>query len=136
MMSVFFSKANTAAAVSGLMWFILYVPFSFTQQNYVQLSMRAKMFACISSNTAMAYGFQLILRFEGTGEGLQWSNFWRPVTVDDTLTVGITMCMMLLTSVVYLLIALYVEKVLPGNYGVPAKWYFFIFTIFKEKTFT
>lgn len=124
MLSVFFSKANTAAAVAGLVWFILYVPFSFTQQNYVQLSLRSKLIACISSNTAMAYGFQLILRFEGTGEGLQWSNFWRPVSVDDTLTVGITMVFMLGTSFVYLLIALYVEKVLPGNYGVPEKWYF------------
>ncbi|XP_055298016.1 phospholipid-transporting ATPase ABCA3-like isoform X5 [Sitodiplosis mosellana] len=124
MLSVFFSKANTAAAVAGLVWFILYVPFSFTQQNYVQLSLRSKLIACISSNTAMAYGFQLILRFEGTGEGLQWSNFWRPVSVDDSLTVGITMCFMLGTSLIYLLITLYVEKVLPGNYGVPEKWYF------------
>lgn len=72
----------------------------------------------------MAYGFQLILRFEGTGEGLQWSNFWHPVSVDDSLTVGITMCFMLGTSFVYLLITLYVEKVLPGSYGVPQKWYF------------
>lgn len=124
MLSVFFSKANTAAAVAGLMWFVLYVPFSFTQQNYVQMSLTSKLIACISSNTAMAYGFQLILRFEGTGEGLQWSNFWHPVSVDDSLTVGITMCFMLGTSVVYFLITLYIEQVLPGSYGVPQKWYF------------
>lgn len=110
MLSVFFSKANTAAAVAGLMWFVLYVPFSFTQQNYIQMSLTSKLIACISSNTAMAYGFQLILRFEGTGEGLQWSNFWHPVSVDDTLTVGITMCFMLGTSLVYFLVTLYIGK--------------------------
>lgn len=124
MLSVFFSKANTAAAVAGLMWFISYVPFSFTQQNYEQMSMASKVMVCMSSNTAMAYGFQLILRFEGLGEGLQWDNFWRPVTVDDQLTVGITMLLMLLSSVIYMLIALYVERVMPGSYGVPEKWYF------------
>lgn len=124
MLSVFFSKANTAAAVAGLTWFILYVPFSFTQQNYEQMSMTSKLIVCLSSNTAMAYGFQLILRFEGLGEGLQWDNFWRPVTVDDQLSVGITMLLMLLSSCVYMVIALYVERVMPGNYGVPEKWYF------------
>lgn len=124
MLSVFFSKANTAAAVAGLTWFILYVPFSFTQQNYEQMTLSSKLIVCISSNAAMAYGFQLILRFEGTGEGLQWSNYWHPVSIDDNLTVGITMCFMLMTSVVYMLIALYVERVMPGSYGVPEKWYF------------
>lgn len=124
MLSVFFSKANTAAAVAGLVWFVLYVPFSFTQQNYAQMSLASKFTVCLSSNTAMAYGFQLILRFEGNGEGLQWSNFWRPVNVDDDLTVGLTMCLMLVTSCIYMLITLYVEKVMPGSYGVPEKWYF------------
>lgn len=124
MLSVFFSKANTAAAVAGLMWFVLYVPFTFTQQNYAQMSLSSKLTVCLSSNTAMAYGFQLILRFEGIGEGLQWSNFWRPVNVDDNLTVGLTMCLMLVTSCIYMLITLYVEKVMPGSYGVPEKWYF------------
>lgn len=150
MLSVFFSRANTAAAVAGLLWFFLYVPFSFTQANYMTLSYAHKLMACLSSNTAMAYGFQLILRFEGVGEGLQWSNFWHPVSVDDPLTVGDTMLFIIGESILYLLIALYVEKVsvtelaldvdlcsniannrifltkkvLPGSFGVPEKWYF------------
>lgn len=124
MLSVFFSRANTAAAVAGLVWFFLYVPFSFTQANYMTLSYAHKLMACLSSNTAMAYGFQLILRFEGVGEGLQWSNFWHPVTVDDPLTVGDTMLFIIGETILYLLIALYVEKVMPGNFGVPEKWYF------------
>lgn len=111
MLSVFFSRANTAAAVAGLLWFFLYVPFSFTQANYMTLTYGQKLMSCLSSNTAMAYGFQLILRFEGVGEGLQWSNFWHPVTVDDPLTVGNTMLFIIGESILYLLIALYVEKV-------------------------
>lgn len=123
-LSVFFSKANTAAAVAGLVWFILYVPFMFTQQNYAQLSFIAKMVLCFSSNTAMAYGVQQILQFEGASEGLNWGNIWRPVTIDDDLTVGMTMTLMLFTSFLYLLIALYVEKVMPGSYGVAEPWNF------------
>lgn len=128
-LSVFFSRANTAAAVAGLVWFILYVPFMFTQQNYAQLSLFTKLVLCLSSNTAMAYGIQQILQFEGAGEGLNWSNMWRPVTIDDELTVGMTMALMLFTSLLYLLIALYVERVMPGSYGVAEPWDF----IFKKE---
>lgn len=124
MLSVFFSKANTAAAVAGLVWFILYVPFSFTQQNYENLSFTTKIIICLSSNTAMSYGFQLILRYEGLGEGLQWSNIFKPVSIDDNLTMAHIMCLLVITSFIYLLITLYVEKVFPGSYGVAERWYF------------
>jgi ATP-binding cassette subfamily A (ABC1) protein 3 len=67
--SVFFSKANTAATVAGLLWFLSYAPYLFLQQQYDQLSLSTKLFASLGSNTAMAYGFQLMLMFEGTSEG-------------------------------------------------------------------
>lgn len=124
MLSVFFTKANTAAAVAGLVWFILYTPFSFTQQNYENLTLTTKILVCLFSNTAMSYGFQLILRFEGTGEGLQWSNIFKPVSIDDTFTMAHVLMLLTISSMIYLLITLYVEKVFPGNYGVSEKWYF------------
>jgi ATP-binding cassette subfamily A (ABC1) protein 3 len=104
--SVFFSKANTAATVAGLLWFLSYAPYLFLQQQYDQLSLSTKLFASLGSNTAMAYGFQLMLMFEGTSEGkfdpipadlssihissgIQWSNVGRPNTPDDSLTLGL-----------------------------------------------
>lgn len=124
MLSVFFSKANTAAAVAGLLWFLFYSAYSFTMESYDELSLSTKLLLSLFSNTAMAYGFQLIIRFEGTGEGLHWHNLWKPVSIDDQLTVGMVMIMMLVCSLIYLLIALYVEKIFPGEYGVPEPWYF------------
>lgn len=118
MFSVFFAKADTASAVAGLMWIIFYIP---SQVITGKVSM---FFVCLSSNAAMAYGLQIILQLEGIGEGLQWSNLFEPVTMDDSLTVGWTMVFMLLDSILYLLIALYVEMVMPGDYGVPEKWNF------------
>lgn len=119
MLSVFFSKANTASAVSGLIWFIFYAVYTFTSANYENLALYEKMLLCLLSNTAMAFGFQIIIRLEGTSEGLQWNNFWRPVSVDDNISIGLIMIMLLVCTVLYLMIALYVEKVLPGKYGVP-----------------
>ncbi|XP_059614826.1 phospholipid-transporting ATPase ABCA3 isoform X2 [Phlebotomus argentipes] len=124
MMSTFFSKANTAAAVAGLIFFIFYVPYTFTEQNYDQLSLAQKLLVSIFHNTAMSFGFLLTLKHEGNMEGLTWNNLFRPVTIDDDLTVGHTMIMMIITALIYLAIALYVEKVFPGEFGVASKWYF------------
>ncbi|GAB0097260.1 ATP-binding cassette sub-family A member 3 [Sergentomyia squamirostris] len=124
MMSTFFSKANTAAAVAGLMWFIFYVPYTFTEQNYDLLTLGQKMLVSIFHNTAMSFGFLLMMKHEGTMEGLHWGNLFTPVTIDDTFTVGHTMIMLMVSAIIYLIIALYVEKVFPGEFGVPEKWYF------------
>lgn len=119
MLSVFFSKANTAAAVSGLIWFIFYAVYTFTSATYDTLELYEKMLLSLLSNTAMAFGFQIIIRLEGSSEGLQWNNFWRPVSVDDNISIGLIMVMLLVCTILYLIIALYFEKVLPGQYGVP-----------------
>lgn len=119
MLSVFFSKANTASAVSGLVWFIFYSVYTFTIATYDTLELYEKMLLSLLSNTAMAFGFQIIIRLEGTSEGLQWNNFWRPVSVDDNISIGLITMMLLVCVVLYLLIALYFEQILPGQYGVP-----------------
>lgn len=124
MLSVFFNKANTAAAVSGLMWFLLFAPYTFMYRSYATMSLAAKLFYCFLSNTGMAFGFQIIIRFEGKTEGLQWSNFFTPSSVDDTLSVGLVIIMLLVVASVYFLIALYVEKIFPGEFGVAERWWF------------
>lgn len=132
MLSVFFSKANTAAAMSGLVWFIFYAVYMFSAERYEELTLQSKLLTSIFSNTAMAFGFQLIVRFEGTGEGLQWNNVWRPVSVDDNLTVGYLIVMLLFDAAFYLLIALYVEQIYPGDYGIAKPWYFPIGMCFQS----
>ncbi|XP_053951058.1 phospholipid-transporting ATPase ABCA3 [Anastrepha ludens] len=124
MMATFFTSASTAAAVTGLVWFISYLPLSFTDKGYEQMSLRSKLGWCLFSNTAMGFGFKEILGFEGNGEGLQWSNLFTPVSVDSNLTVGLIMVMMLVASALYMLICLYVEQIMPGGFGVPKKWNF------------
>ncbi|XP_055533387.1 phospholipid-transporting ATPase ABCA3-like [Wyeomyia smithii] len=124
MMSTFFSKANTASGIAGLMWFVFVMPYNIAFLSYDEISLGAKMVLCLFHNSAMSFGLMLMMRHEGTTTGVQWSNLFSPVTVDDDLSVGLTMVMLLVDSVIYLLIALYVEKVFPGKYGVAQPWYF------------
>ena len=129
MLSVFFNKASVASACAGLIWFLIYSPYSFIQQNVTNISLVPKLIVSIFSNAAMGLGFDVVIRFEGSQEGSQWDNIFTPVNVDDQLTLGYIWMMLIFDGFLYLFIALYVEKILPGDYGVPEKWNF----IFKRQ---
>lgn len=100
------------------------MPYPITAEGYDRLALCTKVFLCFFSNTSMAYGFKLMMRYEGTGFGLQWNNLFKPVTIDDQLTVGACMIMFVIDSILYGIITWYVGKINPGEYGVPLKWYF------------
>jgi ATP-binding cassette, subfamily A (ABC1), member 3 len=127
MISVFFSKANIAAAVGGLAWIIFYTPYFVIHTRYSEISRLMKMIFCLLHNTSMALGFKLIVKYEGISEGLQWSNVFTPISIDDDFHVGYVFIMLTIDAILYLIIALYVEKIFPGDFGVAEKWNF-IFT--------
>ncbi|XP_057661740.1 phospholipid-transporting ATPase ABCA3-like [Diorhabda carinulata] len=124
--SVFFSKANTAATLSGLIWFLTFAPYAFMQNNYSETKFWNKLLPCLLTNTGMGFGFQIVIMYEGTGDGIQWSNLFKPNTPDDDMSLGLVWIMLALSSLLHMLIALYVEAVFPGEYGVPQKWYYFV----------
>ncbi|CAG5897799.1 unnamed protein product, partial [Menidia menidia] len=126
MISAFFSRANVAAAAGGFMYFFSYLPYLFLWPRYDLLSHSQKVSACLISNVAMAMGAQLIGMFEGKGTGIQWSNLFDPVTVDDDFSMAQVLSLLLFDSVLYGLVAWYMEAVFPGEYGVPLPSYFFL----------
>lgn len=126
LISAFFSRANTAAAAGGFLYFLSYLPYLFIWPRYDLLSHSQKVSSCLISNVAMAMGAQLIGMFEGKGIGIQWSNLFDAVTVDDNFSMAQVLSMLLLDSVLYGLMAWYVEAVFPGEYGLPLPPYFFL----------
>lgn len=124
MLATFFDKASTASAVSGLLFFVSYVPMLFILRNYARLSSVTKLCWCLLTNTAMGMGFLQIVEFESSGVGLQFSNLFSPVNVDDNISVGAVMVMMVVSSVLYMLVCLYMEQIHPGEFGVARPWYF------------
>ncbi|XP_053220123.1 phospholipid-transporting ATPase ABCA3 [Podarcis raffonei] len=126
MVSTFFSKANVAAAAGGFLYFFSYIPYFFISPRYDTMTHNQKLSSCLISNVAMAMGAQLIGMFEGKGTGVQWRDLLKPVSVDDNFTVAHVLGMLLLDSVLYGLVAWYVEAVFPGEYGIPQPWYFFL----------
>ncbi|KAF3818863.1 hypothetical protein GH733_012280 [Mirounga leonina] len=126
MVSTFFSKANMAAAIGGFLYFFTYIPYFFVAPRYNWMTLSQKLLSCLLSNVAMAMGAQLIGKFEAKGVGVQWQDLLSPVNVDDNFSFGQVLGMLLLDSVLYGLVTWYVEAVLPGQFGVPQPWYFFV----------
>ncbi|KAK4876909.1 hypothetical protein RN001_009415 [Aquatica leii] len=122
--SVFFAKANLASTVTGMVWFLSFFPYSFLQSQYDTLSLFEKLLACLSSTSAMGYGFQIILMYEGIGVGIQWDNIGSATSPDDTLTLNVVVAMLIFDTILYMMITIYVEAVFPGETGVPQVWYF------------
>jgi ATP-binding cassette subfamily A (ABC1) protein 3 len=48
----------------------------------------------------------------------------KPIAPGDTLTLSLILLMLVVDAFIYLIIALYVEAVFPGDYGMPQPWYF------------
>ncbi|KAG5683919.1 hypothetical protein PVAND_013177 [Polypedilum vanderplanki] len=124
MFSTFFAKANTCSIVGAIVWLMMLQPYSIMNMNYSNIGLGPKLGASLLVNTGMGFGFKVLGRYESALIGVNWNNLFQPVTPDDDLTLGYIMLVLLAASVLQMLIALYVEKIKPGEYGVPEKWYF------------
>lgn len=88
------------------------------------LSLGVRLILCLFCNSAMGFGLDIFIDRETHQEGVQWNNLWSPASPDDNISLGIVMVMLIICSILYLLLALYLEKLFPGEYGIPEKWYF------------
>ncbi|XP_068941040.1 phospholipid-transporting ATPase ABCA3-like [Petaurus breviceps papuanus] len=126
MISTFFNKANMAVATGGCIYFITYLPYLFINSRYNQMSLNQKLSACLLSNIAMTLGINLLVKFEVKGDGVRWDSLMDTVSIEDDLSFGHVLGMMLCDSLCYALVAWYMENVFPGEYGMPQSWYFFL----------
>lgn len=124
MLSTFFYRASVSAAGSGILWFLSYSPY-FIIFNYLsEMTLQSNLISCIDFNVAMALGAHMIGRFEGQGAGVQWSNIYKGVTVDDDFVFGHVLIMLAVDSVFYSILTWYIDGIFPGEFGIPKKWYF------------
>jgi ABC-type multidrug transport system ATPase subunit len=119
LISVFFSRAKVASAVGTIVFLASFFPYYAV--NDPTKPFGNKLGACFSAPVALGLNLQVLAQLESSGIGLHWSTAWLQV---DGFTAGSGMLMMFLDTVLYTVIALYLEQVLPSEYGVPKPWYF------------
>ncbi|KAE8610555.1 hypothetical protein XENTR_v10012168 [Xenopus tropicalis] len=124
LMSVFFSKANLAAACSGVIYFTLYLPHILCFAWQDRMTIKLKTLASFLSPVAFGFGTEYLSRYEEQGLGLQWGNIRKSPMEGDEYSFLFSIFMMLLDAFIYWTLAWYIDHVFPGEYGIPKPWYF------------
>nr|XP_033770847.1 phospholipid-transporting ATPase ABCA1-like [Geotrypetes seraphini] len=122
--SVFFSKANLAAACGGIIYFVLYLPHVLLLAWQDYLKFPVKVIVSLLSTVAFGYGCDAFSRYEQQGIGIQWGNINVSPVEGERYSFLVSMIMMLFDGCLYFLLTWYIENVFPGQYGIPRPWYF------------
>ena len=123
LMSCCFSKANIAAACSGIIYFALHLPYGLLENWDVYLGGASKRLWSLICSISFAYGCNAVGQLEMQGEGLQWHNLGYR-TNSTRLSMGETIAYMWLDSFLYIVLVWYLENAFPGEFGVPRPWWF------------
>eukprot|EP01135_Chromosphaera_perkinsii_P003153 Nk52_evm42s236 gene=Nk52_evmTU42s236 len=124
LISVFFSKSKLAAAAGGILYFLTYLPYMFIAQSPDDYTPQQKVFTMLLSPSAFGFGADIIAKWEESKDGLQFQNFNKFPSVDDDLKFSTVVGMMIFDLFLYSFMAWYIERVFPGEFGVPLKFYF------------
>ncbi|CAF0992599.1 unnamed protein product, partial [Didymodactylos carnosus] len=128
LISVFYSKAKIAAACSGIIYLLSYVPCMYIsiREDLAQdiIPRWTKIMSSLFSTSAFGMGSKYIAFYENIGTGIQFNNIRLSPVEGDKFTCFETVMFMLLDTVIHLILMWYVENVYPGSYGIPKKWYF------------
>ncbi|NXJ15448.1 ABCA4 protein, partial [Odontophorus gujanensis] len=123
--STFFSKANLAAACSGVLYFTLYLPHvvCFVWQD--RMTVNLKILASLLSQVAFGFGTEYLSRYEEQGLGLQWGNIRTSPLEGDEYSFLFSIKMMLFDAFLMCLQSTHHLLIfLVGDYGLPQPWYF------------
>ncbi|XP_024002027.1 phospholipid-transporting ATPase ABCA1-like, partial [Salvelinus sp. IW2-2015] len=123
LISVFFSKANLAAACGGLIYFVLYLPHLLCYAWRDVLGFQVKISVSLLSCVAFGYGCENFAKYEEQGIGIQWSNIAQNPE-GDRYSFIVSIIMMLIDALIYWLLTWYIENVFPGQYGIAKPWSF------------
>ncbi|XP_016410236.1 uncharacterized protein LOC107741931 [Sinocyclocheilus rhinocerous] len=124
LVSSFFDKTNIAGLSGSLIYVICFFPFIVLIHLEDNLSFSVKSALSLFSPTCFSYASQYISRYEKQEEGIQWSNMYISPLAGDTSSFGWLCWLLLIDSVVYFIIGIYIRMVFPGKYGIGVPWYF------------
>lgn len=123
LVSVIFKKSSTAANLGSILFFVTLIPFNQFQEKFYALSYGVKVLFCLTLNSGMGQGMRMLLITEGNDVGLHFTNLFSR-DLDMQFSIGEVFLVMILGIVIQMLLAIYIEKVFPGDIGIPEPWYF------------
>ncbi|OWZ22804.1 ABCA1 lipid exporter [Phytophthora megakarya] len=118
LISTLFSKARTGAFVGMVAFFAM---FAVSQGFSTGTAEGAKQIGSLLSPVALSLGVNVLANAEETGEGVQFSTMG---TLSDNYRLSTALFMFAIDTVLYTLLGLYFDKVMPKEYGTTLKWNF------------
>ncbi|ETI52083.1 hypothetical protein F443_04692 [Phytophthora nicotianae P1569] len=116
--STLFNKARIGSFVGMVIFFFMHV----VSQGFSDgTSESTKMIGCIFSPVGLAQGVTVLADAETTGAGVTFSNVSE---LSHNFRFSTALYMFAFDTVLYTLIGLYFDKVMPKEYGTSLKWYF------------
>ncbi|KUF88199.1 ABC transporter A family member 1 [Phytophthora nicotianae] len=118
LVSTLFNKARIGSFVGMVIFFFMHV---ISQGFSDGTSESTKMIGCIFSPVGLAQGVTVLADAETTGAGVTFSNVSE---LSHNFRFSTALYMFAFDTVLYTLIGLYFDKVMPKEYGTSLKWYF------------
>ena len=118
LMASLFSRATVASTVSALIFLGIF--FGILGMND-QTTAGAKAIACLSAPICFGLGSQTIATYESAQQGVTASNFSTPT---DKFAMSTCIAMLIVDFVLYTVLALYLERVVPSQWGVAQPLWF------------
>ncbi|CAF0922953.1 unnamed protein product [Adineta ricciae] len=112
----FFKRPLLAKLIGFVVWVITFIDF------YPGVSAVTRYILCIFPNTSLMFCLQIVLQYERNGANLTTLSQFYTNIFPYPLYIGVCLLVMLFYSVVYLLLAIYVERINPGEFGVSQSW--------------
>eukprot|EP01135_Chromosphaera_perkinsii_P007716 Nk52_evm5s967 gene=Nk52_evmTU5s967 len=127
LISTLFNRSKRAASFLSVFYIASFAPYLVYQNKISSLNSFVQNSVCVANSACMAFGFAVMGEFETQRIMLDWSMLSKSPSADvGGFTVEYCMMMMILDSVIYFLLAYYIDEVFPGEYGVPREKLFFL----------
>ncbi|OQR91613.1 ATP-binding Cassette (ABC) Superfamily [Achlya hypogyna] len=116
--STFFSRPRTAAFVAIVAFLLLFL---ISEAFSTTASTGAKAWGCLAPPIAMAFGIATLADSEVTSTGVSFATVGAEI---NGFALRTSLIMLAVDVVLFTLLGMYFEKVVPKDYGVPEPWHF------------
>lgn len=119
LISVFFSRSKVASNLGALLFIAAFFPYF--KVNGADASSADKGWASLSASVAFGLALDVITTLEASNVGTSFST---SNAIVNGYSVQQALYYMAADAVLYMLVALYLSAVIPGEFGVPQPWWF------------
>ncbi|PNF40610.1 ATP-binding cassette sub-family A member 3 [Cryptotermes secundus] len=123
--SAFFSRPNLAMSVGVILWFLTNsATFSYVMSNSY-IAPYIKLLSALLPNTAITWGYRIIVAYESKKVGVTWMNLFEPPSgIKGDISLGLVLLMFIVDIFIYSFVTWYISSIMPGQYGLAKPWYF------------